>query len=205
MKETFEVQKASLILTRSLIQMKILVLMMLLIGSLMSNATKQYQIDQNQRTYMYSQRHCLVFMLAFQRIIVFQRLLQPKNVSEKKKPFWSNSHTKKHITGKLCNELSSIHKMSLQEVHSIWAVQYKYHNFATNYKMLQRKIETNLSQLRIDSNHQNHTLLNSSKSAKKTSIKQDESKKPLHGPVVQKKLPQWNTKYCLASSVCYEL
>ncbi len=48
-------------------------------------------------------------------------------------------------------------------------------------------------------------MLNPSIFTKKPPIRQDESKKRLHGPVVPKKLPQWDTKYFLASSVLHEL
>ncbi len=75
----------------------------------------------------------------------------------------------------------------------------------TIYKRLQKKIKTKLSHPIIDSNHQNHTLLNPSIYSKKTPIKQDESKKPLNDPVVPKKPPQWNTKYCIVSRVLHEL
>ncbi len=117
-----------------------------------------------------------------------------KTLSEMNKSDWSNSHTKEKITAELCNSSSSIHKMTLQKIHSKWSVHYKYHNFTNNYKRLQKKIETELSQPSIDCNHQSHTSLNPL-SAKKPPIKQDESKKLLHVPVVPKKPPQWNTKY----------
>ncbi len=78
LKETFAVQKASLILTPSLSQMMILILMMLLIASLRLNASNQNQINQKQRKYLDSQSHCLVFMSAFQRIRLVQKWLQQK-------------------------------------------------------------------------------------------------------------------------------
>ncbi len=161
-KETFAVQKTSsilTILTPTLSQIKILVLTMLLIASLRLNATNQNQIHQRQRTYLDSQTHCLVFRSAFRRIRIVQKRLQQKNSSEKKKFDWSNFQAKEKIIAKLHDSLSSILKMSLREIHSKWAGQYKYHNFVANYKRLQKKIETELSKPMIDSNNQNHTSL----------------------------------------------
>ncbi len=128
-----------------------------------------------------------------------------KTSSEKKKSDWSNSQAKEKITAELCDSSSSIHKMSLREIHSKWAGQYKYHNFMTNYKRLQKKIEEELSKPMNDSKNQNHTSLSPSTYNKKPPIKQDEPKKTSNGPVIPKKQPQWNTKYCLASSVLHEL
>ncbi len=107
-------------------------------------------------------------------------------MSEKEKSDWSNSHPKEKISAELHNSPLSIHKMSLQEIQSIWAAQYKYHNFATNYKRLQKKIKSKLSQRSKDCKYQSHTSLNPLP-AKKPPIKYDESKKPLHGSIVPKK------------------
>ncbi len=128
-------------------------------------------------------------MSVFQRIRIVQKRLQQKTSSEKKKSDWSNFQAKEKIIAELRDSSSSIRKMSLREIHSKWAGQYKYHNFVTNYKRLQKKIETELSRPMIDSNNQNHTSLSPSIYTKKPSIKQDEPKTPLNRPVIPKKQP----------------
>ncbi len=77
-------------------------------------------------------------------------------------------------------------------------------DFVTNYKILQKTIKTEQCTPIINSNNQNCTSLSPSIYTKKSPIKQDEPKKPLSGPVILKKQPQWNTKYCLATSVLHE-
>ncbi len=72
-----------------------------------------------------------------------------------KKEVWLVILMQRRNFAELCNSLPSIHKMSIQEIHSKWAVQYKYHNFVTNYKRLQKKIKTKLSQPAIDGKSHN--------------------------------------------------